>query len=253
MQDRVLLISDLHLEEQRQDITEAFTQFLEFNRGKCSALYILGDLFEIWIGDDVESLLTTTVADSLREFYTGGSSVYLMHGNRDFLIGESYAAQCGISLVQEYYSLEVQNLEILLLHGDSLCTDDVDYQQFKTMVRDNKWQTEFLKKPIEERVAYASAARKQSREAAKTKSTEIMDVNQTAVKALFNSTQHKYIIHGHTHRPAVHDVSLKQNGSTKTTGKRIVLGDWDKEIWFIEIQNGKIDLRTLPFPQQPLR
>lgn len=253
MQDRVLLISDLHLEEQRQDITEAFTQFLEFNRGKCSALYILGDLFETWIGDDAASLLATTVAGSLREFYTGGSSVYLMHGNRDFLIGESYAAQCGISLVQEHYSLEVQNLEILLLHGDSLCTDDVDYQQFRTMVRDNKWQTEFLKKPIEERVAYASAARKQSREAAKTKSTEIMDVNQTAVKALFNSTQHKYIIHGHTHRPAVHDVSLKQNGSTETTGKRIVLGDWDKEIWFIEIRNGKIDLRTLPFPEQPLR
>ena len=253
MQDRVLLISDLHLEEQRQDITEAFTQFLEVNRGKCSALYILGDLFEVWVGDDVESPLTTRVADSLRKFYKSGSSIYLMHGNRDFLIGESYAVQCGITLVQECFSLEVQNLEILLLHGDSLCTDDVDYQQFRTMVRDNQWQTEFLKKPIEERVAYASAAREQSRAAVKTKSTEIMDVNQTAVKTLFNSTQHKYVIHGHTHRPAIHDISLKQDCSSETIGKRIVLGDWDKAIWFVEIQNGKIELRTLPFPQQPSR
>jgi UDP-2,3-diacylglucosamine hydrolase len=244
---RVLLVSDLHLEEQRQDITDAFVKFLQANRGNCSALYILGDLFEVWIGDDVESSLATTIANSLHDFSEGGSAVYLMHGNRDFLLGDVFAEKCGASLIQDPHLLEEQNLEVLLLHGDSLCTDDVDYQQFRTMVRDSLWQSEFLGKSIEDRIAYAKEARKQSQAATGNKSMEIMDVNQSAVKALFHSAGQRLIIHGHTHRPAIHEISLEKNANREAMGKRTVLGDWDKAIWFAEIKNGEIALHTLPF------
>ena len=246
MSARVLLISDLHLEEQRRDITDAFVNFLQENRGKCSALYVLGDLFEVWIGDDVKSPLAALIAESLREFSEGGSAVHLMHGNRDFLLGTDFAAKCSASLIQDPHLFEEQGLQVLLLHGDSLCTDDVDYQQFRTMVRDPQWQSTFLGKSIEERISYAEEARKQSQAATDKKSMAIMDVNPTAVEALFHSSGQRFIIHGHTHRPAIHEVALEKNITEEIMGKRIVLGDWDKAIWFAEIKNGEIDLHSLP-------
>ena len=127
MPDRILLISDLHLEEQRPDITAAFRQFLQNNHGNCSALYILGDLFEVWIGDDAKTQLAEEVAFELRKFKQAGSAIYLLHGNRDFLLGTEYAESCHATLIDEPFALSTNGLEILLLHGDSLCTDDLDY------------------------------------------------------------------------------------------------------------------------------
>lgn len=247
MSESVLLISDLHLEPNRPDITAALKHFLEKHRGQCSALYILGDLFEVWIGDDALSDLALEIAQELDKFARGGSDVFIMHGNRDFLIGDDYAQRCGASLIQEPFVLKTDKCEILLLHGDHLCTDDVDYQNFRAMVRNPAWQSEFLNKTIEERVSYAQEARKQSQAATGEKPAEIMDVNQAAVANLFNETQQTLIIHGHTHRPAVHEHTLSHSNSSLTVGKRIVLGDWDKKLWYVQVSDGKTSLHSTPF------
>ena len=244
MLDRILLISDLHLEEQRPDITAAFKQFLENNRGNCSALYILGDLFEVWIGDDAKSPLAKEVALELCQFNQAGSAIYLMHGNRDFLLGTDYAESCCATLIDEPFALSANNLEILLLHGDSPCTDDADYQAFRFMVRDPSWQSEFLSRSIEDRVAYAQEARRQSQLATSHKSMEIMDVNGSAVQSLFAENTQQIVIHGHTHRPAVHNVAL--DSISETFGKRIVLGDWNKKLWYVEVSAGEVELRSAP-------
>jgi len=246
LSERVLLISDLHLEEHRPDITAAFKSFLQANQSSCTSLYILGDLFEVWIGDDAQSPLAQEIAVALAEFNKVGSDVFLMHGNRDFLIGESYAQQCGASLISEPHELIVGNLKALLLHGDALCTDDVDYQAFRAMVRDESWQTEFLAKTVEERIAYAREARRQSQQATGQKSTEIMDVNADAVQRQFDESQHTILIHGHTHRPAIHKESLDSDQNCGVERKRIVLGDWEQQLWYVEIQQGELELRSMP-------
>ena len=244
MPDRILLISDLHLEEQRPDITAAFRQFLQNNHGNCSALYILGDLFEVWIGDDAKTQLAEEVAFELRKFKQAGSAIYLLHGNRDFLLGTEYAESCHATLIDEPFALSTNGLEILLLHGDSLCTDDLDYQAFRGMVRDPNWQSKFLNRSIEDRVAYAKEARRQSQLATGTKSVEIMDVNCSAVRSLFAENTQRIIIHGHTHRPGVHNVAL--DSKSEVFGKRIVLGDWDKKLWYAEINTGEVELHSAP-------
>lgn len=247
MSDRVLLISDLHLEAQKPEITAALKQFLLSNLGQCKALYILGDLFEVWIGDDVESPLSIEVAAALKEFSDAGSDVFIMHGNRDFLLGDCYARRCCAEIIQEPYVLNAGGIEALLLHGDTLCTDDVDYQTFRNMVRDPGWQSEFLGKTIEERIAYAREARQQSQKATENKSMAIMDVNNQAVEALFSDSNQSIVIHGHTHRPLIHEVTLNSSDATESIGKRIVLGDWDTQLWYVEIQNGTVELHCAPF------
>ncbi len=246
MPDRVLLISDLHLEEQRPDITAAFKRFLLNNQGQCSQLFILGDLFEVWIGDDAQSQLAEEIAASLSAFNEAGSAIYLMHGNRDFLLGDSYAKACGAELIPEHYVLALEKQEFLLLHGDSLCTDDTDYQEFRSMVRNPSWQEAFLAKTIEERVTYAQEARRQSQLATGAKPTEIMDVNNAAVQALFAENQQQIVIHGHTHRPAIHSVALNSSAAKELAGQRIVLGDWDKYIWYAEIHGSEVELHSTP-------
>ena len=246
MAERVLLISDLHLEEQRPDITAAFKNFLLSNQANCTSLYILGDLFEVWIGDDAQTPLAREIAISLAEFSKAGSDVFLMHGNRDFLIGESFAQQCDMSLIPDPFELTAGNFRALLLHGDTLCTDDIDYQLFRTMVRNPDWQAEFLAKTVDERIAYAREARRQSQLATGQKTTEIMDVNADAVQKLFTESKHLTLIHGHTHRPAMHVVSSASTNSAAIEHKRIVLGDWDQKLWYVEIQNSEAALRSEP-------
>ena len=246
MPQRSLFISDLHLQVDRPDLTEALIRFLADNRGQANELYILGDLFELWIGDDLESPLADVIAAQLKEFSAAGSAVYLMHGNRDFLIGETYAARCGAQLIHEPFTLNSAQGPLTLLHGDVLCTDDIEYQQFRALVRNQEWQTDFLSKPIQQRLAFAEQARAQSRESTAAKAAAIMDVNESSVREYMIANAASRILHGHTHRPAVHDL---KSTSREATQQRIVLGDWDKHAWFVEITNDGLELKSFDIPK----
>ena len=242
MSKRILFISDLHLEESRPDITRTLLQFLNINSGKCAALYILGDLFEVWIGDDEQNPLIDEITSALRGFHVAGSSIYLMHGNRDFLIGDNFAKRCGAELIEDPCILKTEAGHIILLHGDTLCTDDLEYMQFRTQVRQQIWQQEFLAKPLDDRRAFAQEARQASQKTAGIKNNSIMDVNGQAVLDLFNQFQENMMLHGHTHRPAVHELALSNPINGQIKGQRIVLGDWNNKAWYAETQNKEISL-----------
>ena len=242
----ILFISDLHLEESRPEITATLLHFLQQHTGKCAALYILGDLFEAWIGDDEESALAITVADALQDFQRAGSDIYLMHGNRDFLIGESFATRCGARLLPETHVLNTAAGSYLLLHGDTLCTDDHDYLKFRQMVRNSEWQAEFLAQSLDARRAFAEQARQQSQAATAEKSATIMDVNQDAVLELLQQQGVAQLIHGHTHRPDTHHIELTNESGERTDAVRLVLGDWDRKGWYASLQEGVLDLHNFP-------
>ncbi len=241
MSSTTLLISDLHLEESRPDITAALLRFLGDNRGRCDALYVLGDLFEVWIGDDESSELSRTVAKAFSDF-AQSSQVFFMHGNRDFLLGDAYARDCGASLIEEPHILQAGSQSIILLHGDQLCSDDLDYMKFRDMVRQQKWQEEFLAQTLEERRSFARQAREQSQAANANKPVSIMDVNQEEVERLLLETGKSIMIHGHTHRPARHQFTLG-NDNQQSQASRIVLGDWDQFLWYAEVTDNSIELR----------
>jgi UDP-2,3-diacylglucosamine hydrolase len=247
---RLLFISDLHLEKSKPTITRGFLEFLERNQNRCSELYILGDLFEVWIGDDAISELETLVANSLAQFSQQGASIFILHGNRDFLIRQEYADRCQATLIYDHHLIQTKTDKILLLHGDTLCIDDEEYQKFRILVRNALWQKEFLSKTIDERQAFAKKARNESQKASATKTQQIMDVNENSVKHLFSETAATKILHGHTHRPAIHESKLppSQDSSSRDV-QRIVLGDWDKLGWFAEIHEEKLSLHS--FKIQP--
>lgn len=244
MSSRILLISDLHLEESRPDITRALLRFLDTNKSRCDALYILGDLFEVWIGDDEKSALSTAVATALKDFSAAGSAIKIMHGNRDFLLGPGYASHCGATIIDDPLVIETDRGSILLSHGDSLCTDDVDYIQFRNMVRTESWQQEFLARSLEDRRAFAEKARQQSRMATSAKENSIMDVNQAEVEKLLIETGQTTLIHGHTHRPAIHEITLGTLVGGKNLAQRVVLGDWDRNPRYAEIGDEGITLEN---------
>jgi UDP-2,3-diacylglucosamine hydrolase len=216
-----LFISDLHLCKERPEITELFLGFLENRARGADALYILGDLFEVWIGDDAIGPENRRIISAIREVADHGVSVAFMHGNRDFLIGDTFAAMCGCRLLTDPTIIELNGEPTLLMHGDTLCTDDTEYQQFRASVRDPEFQRDFLSQPAAKRSDIADHYRKESRERSKHKPLEIMDVNQEAVISVMEHHHVKRLIHGHTHRPAIH--TLKVNGQE---AQRIVLGDW---------------------------
>lgn len=245
MHSRILLISDLHLEESRPDITNAFLQFLQSNTGNCTSLYILGDFFEVWIGDDHHTDLSKSVSAALRDFSSAGSSIYIMHGNRDFLIGEEFAKQCNASLLDERFVLRTDDFSALIIHGDQLCIDDLEYIEFRNMVRSAPWRESFLAKPLAERSAFAELARLQSKKATAGKSDEIMDVNQAEVEKLLKASGEMVLIHGHTHRPAIHQVAMESDNS-QPKARRVVLGDWDKSVWIVEICGDQLNLLNQP-------
>ena len=241
MSSRILLISDLHLQSGRPDITAALFAFLERNANSCSALYILGDLFEIWIGDDDTTELSTSVAKALSRFHEAGASIFIGHGNRDFLLGPSYAASCGAALLDDSTVIETPIGSALVLHGDDLCLDDVEYIKFRNTVRQKSWQHEFLGKTLTERRSFANQARQQSQNATATKQNAIMDVNKASVEQRLHETGQKLMIHGHTHRPKIHKLELDQNKA-----QRVVLGDWDSNGWFVEIDGQGLRLENFP-------
>jgi UDP-2,3-diacylglucosamine hydrolase len=216
-----LFISDLHLESSQPGIGEQFLSFLGGEAREAEALYILGDLFEAWLGDDDPSPYYGEMKTALRELTDAGVPVYFMHGNRDFMIGKDFAAAAGITILDDPTVVDLYGEKVLLCHGDSLCTDDVQYQQIRAMSRTPEWQAMMLAKSVEERIAFVVQARKDSIERGESLSDEIMDVNQDAVTATLSEHGVDTMLHGHTHRPAVHKIDLGDR-----TARRIVLGDW---------------------------
>ncbi|HET7921908.1 MAG TPA: UDP-2,3-diacylglucosamine diphosphatase [Gammaproteobacteria bacterium] len=216
-----LFISDLHLDAARPHITSLFLDLLAGAARRAESLYILGDFFEAWIGDDDPDPHPARVMAALADYHALGIPVYFMHGNRDFLIGSGFADKTGCQLLHEPTVLDLHGTPTLLLHGDSLCTDDAAYQQFRSMVRNPDWQRAFLAKPLTERRALAAQARAESRAQTAAKAADIMDANQDAVEDILRKYGVNRLIHGHTHRPAVH--RFVSDGQPRT---RIVLGDW---------------------------
>jgi UDP-2,3-diacylglucosamine hydrolase len=216
-----LFISDLHLEPTRPAITTLFLTFLEQRARQAEALYILGDLFEAWIGDDDDSELGQKVGSGLHALTESGVPVYFLHGNRDFLLGERFAAVSGMQLLPESVVIDLAGEPVLLLHGDTLCIDDIEYQTFRAQVRDPAWQARTLALPLAQRRALASQLRETSRQAIQQKAEDITDVNRDEVSRVMRTHQVERLIHGHTHRPAMHEWIL--DGQLM---QRFVLGDW---------------------------
>lgn len=216
-----LFVSDLHLDPARPATTALFLDFLARQARQAEACYILGDLFEAWIGDDDDTELGRVVVNALRSLADSGVPVYFLHGNRDFLIGPRFASESGIQLLPETEVIDLYGEPVLLLHGDTLCTDDVDYQAFRAQVRNPAWQARLLEQPLAQRRALAGQLRETSRQALQQKATDITDVNPAAVNQALRAHGVRRMIHGHTHRPAIHEWTLE-----KLPVRRAVLGDW---------------------------
>jgi UDP-2,3-diacylglucosamine hydrolase len=216
-----LFISDLHLEAERPDIGDQFIRFLQTDATDAEALYILGDLFEAWVGDDDPNAHYAIIKMAIRKLVDSGVPVFFMHGNRDFMIGRKFAHETGIEILEDPHPVKMYGQKVLLSHGDAMCTDDVQYQRVRLMTRDPDWQAAMLVKPLKERLQIAEEARRQSLEQKLNLSMDIMDVNQGAVMRTINKYHVDVLLHGHTHRPAMHTVDLG-----KRKAKRIVLGDW---------------------------
>ena len=217
-----LFISDLHLSAERPAITALFLEFLRARARAAETLYILGDLFEYWIGDDSAAHPDyRPLIEGLRALTESGVPVFVMHGNRDFLLGADFERATGCRLLPDPSVIDLYGEAVLLMHGDTLCTDDVAYLKFRQMVRNPDWVKMFLGKTIAERVAIVRDYREVSKAATATKKPEIMDVNVGAVEAALKQHSVRHLIHGHTHRPAQHQLTLDG-----TAVRRTVLGDW---------------------------
>lgn len=216
-----LFVSDLHLDPERPAAVNAFLEFLERGTRPGDRLFILGDLFEAWIGDDDDAPWLAPILEGLATLTERGVDCAFMHGNRDFLIGEQFAAATGVRLLAEYELVELGDEQVLLTHGDLLCTDDVRYMALRTQLRDPAWQREFLGKDLDERRRIALELRALSKTEMAGKSEKIMDVSPDTVDATMQRFGVTSMIHGHTHRPAIHRWHL--DGAP---ARRIVLGDW---------------------------
>ncbi|HEV2443126.1 MAG TPA: UDP-2,3-diacylglucosamine diphosphatase [Steroidobacteraceae bacterium] len=245
---RYVFVSDVHLDAAAPDSLRQFIEFLRTRGGSPSApaagvraLYILGDLFESWVGDDDAGDERSAVLAALRELTASGVACFLMHGNRDFLLGEGFCRQTGCQLLPDPVVAEIDGERVLLTHGDALCTDDHAYQELRSMVRAPAWQHRFLSLPLSDRQLLANEARAGSRAHTSRTIPKIMDVNAAAVIAAFKAAGVRRIIHGHTHRPAVHD-ALVEGRSVQ----RIVLGAWYEQGSYLAYESGRYELRSLP-------
>ncbi|HSH43608.1 MAG TPA: UDP-2,3-diacylglucosamine diphosphatase [Arenicellales bacterium] len=228
-----LFISDLHLSPARPAIAASFFELLQNEARQADALYILGDLFEYWIGDDAaERLGYAPVIEQLRALADSGVPLWFMRGNRDFLVGDRFAAATGCGLLADPTVVDLYGEPVLLTHGDFLCTDDVEHQQFRKTVDDPDWQRGFLDKPVEARMQMAEEARAESGRHKDSVSMEIMDVNPDAVRRAFETHDVRLMIHGHTHRPAIHDDPVAGT-------RRIVLGDWYEQSSVLRCEPGE--------------
>ncbi len=239
-----LFIADLHLSAQRPDITAAFVHFIQTEAIHSDALYILGDLFEVWIGDDNPEPLLAEVARALRQLKSAGVPCYFCHGNRDFLLGQRYAEQSGMVLLSPATVIDLYGTPTLLMHGDSLCTLDVQYQKFRRWWDQPWWQWLILHSPLWYRQHLARKARRQSHATKMGKTAEIMDVTPDEVPKILAQFQVHHLIHGHTHRPAVHQYPLGEQ-----TGLRYVLGDWYQQASYLKVSAAQWQLFFSPLPE----
>jgi UDP-2,3-diacylglucosamine hydrolase len=220
---RALFVSDVHLQANMPKTTQAFLGFLNTHARRASALYLLGDLFEYWAGDDdIGSPYPRRIVEAIRDLAEAGVAVYWMAGNRDFLAGEGFAAATGVTLLSDPTVVDFDGEPVVLSHGDAACTDDAAYMQFRALVRSQGWQQQFLSMPLAERKQAINDMRQQSKAALRDKPAEIMDVNEEEIADLFKLAQSRVLIHGHTHRPAGH-----RYGEGEDSRTRYVLPDWD--------------------------
>jgi UDP-2,3-diacylglucosamine hydrolase len=236
-----LLIADLHLDPSRPQITELFESYLASDEVRgADALYILGDLVEAWIGDDDDAELPQRIAAATHAVRDAGVPVYFMVGNRDFLLGETFANRAGMTLLDDGVVHDIHGQPTLLMHGDVLCTDDVEYQTVRRQVRNPQWQAQILAMPLQARRALAVQAREDSRRHTGSSMESIMDVNADAVADAMRKAGVTRLIHGHTHRPAIH--AFERDGKP---AERIVLGDWYKQGSVLRVNAAETDLRGL--------
>lgn len=227
----VYFISDLHLEPGRPALTQGFTSYIQnlITKGDAQQLYILGDFFEVWIGDDFSDPFVEQIKATLKALNQSGTEIFFMHGNRDFLLGEAFCNDAGCKLLNDPAVIQLDDEQVLLMHGDSLCTQDVEYMKIRQMFRNPAWQQELLAKSIDERIAFARQVRSESQSDQKMKSMEIMDVTQSEVDREMSEHNIRTLIHGHTHRPQLHEWQFESQDR-----KRYVLGDWsDSNGWEI--------------------
>ncbi len=236
-----LFISDLHIDASRPDITSQFIEFLRGEAAGADALYILGDLFESWIGDDDPDPAQVSAIAALRDLTSGGVPVFVMRGNRDFLLGEQFSKASGAVLLPDPIVLTLHGAAVLVMHGDALCTDDRSYQQLRATVRDADWQRRFLALDVAQRRALAAAARDGSRAHTATVAATITDVNSASVAEVLRKSDSQILLHGHTHRPAVHKLLVDGRSCT-----RIVLGDWYSQGSALRWDERGYELCTMP-------
>lgn len=233
-----LFVGDLHLSADRPDILAAFNRFLSQDASHCDALYILGDLFEVWVGDDIAEPFALELAERLKAF-SAHTPIYFVHGNRDFLLGKRYAKLAGMTLLPEVYCIDLYGIPSVILHGDSLCTLDKAYQRFRRF-RNFGW-AKFIYNhlPKSQRTAIANKLRHKSKQSNQLKSYSIMDVELSAVEQLMQQTDTKRMIHGHTHRPNIHQLTNNR--------QRIVVGDWYEQGSVLKVSAEQLVLQRLPF------
>ncbi len=243
-----LFVSDIHLDAANPAVVDFFLDFLSARAPQADALYILGDFFEIWIGDDDLSALSRAVIEQLHALSAQGTAVHVMTGNRDFLLGERFAEMSGCRLLPDPTVAEICGTPVLLMHGDTLCTDDTEYQRFRATVRTETWIASFLARPLEARAQFARDLRSASRRKSSAKSEAIMDVNQEAVREALRSHGVRDLIHGHTHRPAIHTLELDGGPA-----RRMVLGDWQAQARILVWDERGPRLETLVAEPYPAR
>ena len=239
-----LFISDLHLHKTRPEVTDLLQGFINELLTITTPnpeLYILGDLFEFWIGDDYEDPLYSEITNQLKNLVKSGIKTYLMHGNRDFLIGENFLSRTGIELLKEPTIFSYKDKNIMLSHGDQFCIDDIEYQAYRKIVRNREWQRSFLSFPIDKRLNILNEARDASIQSQEMKPNSIMDVNENKVTDVIQKNNIDILIHGHTHRPRSHTIDIETKQSV-----RLVLGDWaassTKIIKWVDAEPQLIDL-----------
>lgn len=218
---RALFISDLHLDESAPEITQRLLAFLAGEARAADALYVLGDLFEAHLGDDDQPAWREPLETAFRATVAAGTAVHFLPGNRDFLLGAAFAARCGGLALEDPFELDLHGTRVLVTHGDALCTDDRPYQVLRATVRDPKWQRVALGLPLATRQAFAAAARQGSREHTAKQQAMLMDVNGAAVEYVLRASGCSVLLHGHTHRPGMHDLVVDGRPC-----RRLVLGDW---------------------------
>ncbi|HEX3843485.1 MAG TPA: UDP-2,3-diacylglucosamine diphosphatase [Steroidobacteraceae bacterium] len=236
-----LFVSDVHLDAAAPEAQLQFIDFLRTRVAGARALYILGDLFESWVGDDDVGDERGAVLAALRELTASGVACFLLHGNRDFLIGEDFCRETGCQLLPDPVIAAIDGEPVLLTHGDAFCTDDHAYQELRSIVRRPTWQRRFLDLPLVDRQLLANEVRAGSRVHTQRTIPKIMDVNAAAVDSAFKAARVRRIIHGHTHRPAVHDALVEGQPA-----QRIVLGAWYEQGSYLAYNNGSYELLSLP-------